>query len=424
MPQEGTNPGQGRMPKYRGKTGLFGRLRSNFLRYEPFLISEDETMIQRFTVKPALLQWACERAQVDPEVLNRRFPKYSEWKRGTQKPTLRQVKDFAQFTHVPIMALFLSKPLEEKMPIQDFRTVGNEQISQPSANLLDTIYTCQQRQEWYQRYALAEGHHPLPFVGSATLESDIELTANDIRIHLGFDSEKHKKLPNWTHMLRYFTDLADTAGILVMTSSVVENNPHRKLDPQEFRGFALADRIAPLIFINGADTKAAQIFTLAHELAHIWLGESGVSIVSPDFFPSHSKEHWCNQVAAELLVPISSLHDNFRAHADLSGELQRLARQYKVSTLVILRRLYDMEAISKNMFAKNYQHQLKRLKPRRGGGGGNFYATLRARVGYRFAAAIIDSALSGQTSYTGALNHLGIKKLSTLDTFADSLQEK
>ncbi len=379
-------------------------------------------MTPRVTIKPELLQWACKRIPVDPKALNKKFPKYAEWEKGTVEPTLKQMEDFARFTRVPIATLFMPEPMDEEMPIQDFRTMGNEQISQPSADLLDTIYMCQQRQDWYQRYALVENHDLLPFVGSATPDSDIESTAEDIRMHLGFDPEKHKHLPNWTHALRYFTDLADNAGILVMISGVVENNPHRKLDPQEFRGFALADRLAPLIFVNGADAKAAQIYTLAHELAHIWLGESGVSSVSPDFFPSHSKEHWCNQVAAELLVPTSSLHNSFRKSVDLSSELQRLARQYKVSTLVVLRRLYDVETISKSTFVKNYQHQLKRLKPKRG--GGNFYATLKSRVGYRFAAAIIDSAFSGQTSYTAAFQHLGISHVSTLNAFAESLREK
>ena len=96
-------------------------------------------MRPRVTVKPELLQWACKRIPVDPEVLHRRFPKYAERERGALKPTLQQMKDFAQFTRVPIAALFVSEPMEESMPIRDLRT-GNQKSSQSSSNLLEAIY--------------------------------------------------------------------------------------------------------------------------------------------------------------------------------------------------------------------------------------------------------------------------------------------
>ncbi|MDE2644242.1 MAG: ImmA/IrrE family metallo-endopeptidase [Bacteroidota bacterium] len=381
-------------------------------------------MTPRVKVKPELLRWACQRSQVDPKKLRKRFPKYGDWESGSLKPTLKQLEDFARFTHVPIGSLFMSKPMEEEMPIQDLRTMGDRKILQPSDNLLDTIYMCMQRQDWYQTFALAEGEEPLPFVGSATVESDVEAVAAEIQTTLGFGVEERKELQNWSHALRYFTDQADDLGILVMISGIVRGNTHRKLDPQEFRGFALADELAPLIFINGADTKAAQIFTLAHELVHIWLGESSLSNAAPNSFPAHVTEKWCNQVAAELLVPTRSLRENFRDGTNISDEVQRLASQYKVSTLVILRRLHDIGGIERNEFKVHYSYELDRLKPkRRGGGGGNFHTTLKTRVGRRFGEALVSSTLSGQTFFTDAFYYLGIRKASTLNAFAKSLWE-
>ncbi len=378
----------------------------------------------RMKVRPELLQWACKRRQADPAELRKRFPKYDDWESGNNQPTFRQLEAFAKFTQVPFLTLLFPEPREEKIPIQDLRTVGNRNISQPSGNLLDTIYMCQQRQGWYQTFAMLEGEEPLPFVGSATLQSDVETTAKKIRATLSFDIEERQQLPNWTQALRYFANQVDDLGILVMISGVVRNNPHRKLNPEEFRGFALADKLAPLVFINGADTKAAQIFTLAHELAHIWLGESSLSNVTPDSFSPHRIERWCNQVAAEVLVPLVSLRQNFREDVTLSDELQRLVNYYKTSTLVVLRRLFEIEALQYSTFAEQYRYQLSQLKPRKGSGEGNFHATLKTRVGQRFGTALVESTLSGDTSHKDALYYLGIKKMSTLDAFAESLWER
>ncbi len=378
-------------------------------------------MPPRVSVRPALLQWACDRAQVDPEKLRERFPKYDDWENGILKPTLREVEDFARFMHVPIGTLFMSEPMHEEIPINDLRIIENQGISRPSNNLLDIIDLCQQRQDWYEGFAMSKDIELLPFVGSTTVRDDVEATAKTIQTTSGFSEEERKKLPNWAHALRYFVDQVDDLGILIMISGVFGNNPHRKLDPQEFRGFALADDLVPLIFINGADSEAVQIFTLAHELAHIWLGESILSNVAPDSFPSHETERWCSQVAAELLVPAVSLRENFREDTDLSDELRRLACHYKVSTPVMLRRLLDIEVLQHNKFMEQYRRELDPVKPSRGCGGGNFHAILGTRVGQRFGSAIVASTLSGQTLFTDAFRYLGIRKVSTLKTFAESL---
>ena len=185
-----------------------------------------------------------------------------------------------------------------------------------------------------------------------------------------------------------------------MVSGVVGSNSRRSLDPQEFRGFALADPTAPLIFINGKDTKAAQMFTLAHELAHLWLGSSGVSDVEAVEIGDQETERWCNRVAAELLVPLHLLQAEYATRAPLSDELHRLARRFKVSTLVILRRVHDAGFLTRQAFRSAYAAEIGRLGALPGGGGGNFYLTLGARVSPRFARAIVTSTLEGQTSFS------------------------
>jgi Zn-dependent peptidase ImmA (M78 family) len=307
------------------------------------------------------------------------------------------------------------------VPIPDFRTAGNVHKLHPTPDLLDTIYICQQRQEWYRDFARSVGEGPLAFVGSVNVKSPVVSTAETIRHALGFDLEERRQMPTWTDALRHFVDQADTLGILVMCSGVVLNNNRRHLDPEEFRGFAMADNLAPLVFINGADTKAAQMFTLAHELAHIWLGQSAVSDSQAVLMPELEVENWCNQVAAELLVPLVVLRAEYDEAAGLGYEVNRLARHFKVSTLVILRRIHDAGGLTRAELWEAYEQELVRLSAFPKGSGGNFYLTQAARVSKRFARALVVSTLEGQTLHRDAFRMLGFSKLQTFHELGRSL---
>ncbi len=376
----------------------------------------------RVAVNPLMLRWARERAAQDLGALEKAFPDLAAWERGDKQPTLRQLERFARKTHVPFGYLFLESPPDETLPIPDFRTMRRVP-QRPSPDLLDTIYICQQRQEWYRNYLQTLGTEALPFVGSVTREDDPVLVAADIRERLKFDPEERRNTPSWTQALRYFSDQAEAAGVLVMSGGIVGNNTHRKLDPQEFRGFTLVDDLAPLVFINTADTKAAQIFTLAHELAHVWLGQSGVSDAQIAVFPDEEVEKWCNQVAAELLVPVAELELMYQSGEELRRELDRLARYFKVSTLVILRRLHESGMFGREEFWQAYQEEVEHLRrfERRSAGGGDFYRTLKTRVGKSFAQAVVISVLEGRTLFRDAFQMLGIRKQETFRELAQSL---
>lgn len=375
----------------------------------------------RVDVNPTLLRWARERARLSLDDLSHQFPHLPEWETGTARPTLRQLEHFANATHTPVGYLFLPQPPVEHVPIPDFRTRGSRRVTQPGPDLLDTIYLCQQRQEWYQDFQRTQGEGPLPFVGSAALSSEIEATAATMRHALAFDVDERQRMPTWSDALRRFIEQADAAGVLVMVNGVVGNNHHRKLDPEEFRGFALADALAPLVFINGADTKAAQIFTLAHELAHIWLGRTALSDIGPASTPTHQVERWCNGVAAELLVPLTEFRTAYRRGEDLRAALDRLARHFKVSTLVILRRIHDTGGLTREQLAQAYQQELDRLRSMPRSSGGDFYLTRAARVGKRFARALVASTLEGQTLHRDAFRLLGFSKLSTFRELGHNL---
>lgn len=367
-------------------------------------------------VRPELLRWARERVSLEQLDLIKRFPKLADWENGESQPTLKQLETFARTVHVPVGYLFLSFPPQEALPIPDFRTVGGLAVNRPSPNLLDTIYACQERQAWYREFAQVTRQPEVGFVKSVSVKTPPEEVAEDMRSALGFDLEARRNYPTWSEALRMFIHQADRAGVLVMVSGVVLSNNRRRLNPDEFRGFAIADPLAPLVFINGADTKAAQMFTLAHELAHLWLGASALSNMGVvPVSGGHKEEAWCNKVAAELLAPLSVLRTEVIDGEPLNDTLQRLAQRFKVSTLVILRRLLDAGNLDRVAFDIAWGDELKRLqeKTRSGAGGGNFYRTTLARVSHRFAQALVVSTLEGQTLYRDAFRMLGISKSKT-----------
>ena len=228
---------------------------------------------------------------------------------------------------------------------------------------------------------------------------------------------------NWSEAFGYLRDQAEDSGVLVMVSGVVGSNTRRKLGPAEFRGLALADPLAPLVFVNGADTKAAQIFTLAHELAHIWLGESALSDADLGVQATDEVERWCNRVAAEVLVPLEALQSDFDDRADLTDELDRLARRFKSSTLVVLRRVHEAGFLAWGAYRRAYRTEFGRVMELvgAGGGGGDFYNTQPARVSKRFARSVIVSTLEGQTPYSDAFQMLGLKKLATFNGMGERL---
>lgn len=381
-------------------------------------------MPSRVDVDPKMVRWARRRARYSVADLSKAFPKLAEWESGDRKPTMRQLEAFARRTHIPIGFLFLPSPPSEPLPVPDFRTFRDEERRKPSPDLLDTIYACEQRQDWYREFAATQDYDEVAVVGSASLRSDPVRTAASLREVFGFGLERRSRFSNWTEALRGLSEHAEDQGILVMNNGVVGSNTRRKLVPREFRGFSLVDPLAPVIFINGADTKAAQIFTLAHELAHVALGGSAISNQDLEEVDSANRtEQWCNAVAAELLLPMEEFRGEFQRDRDLTEELERLARNFKVSTLVVLRRIFDAGFMTQDRYRVAFEVELARILVLMEGqsSGGNFYTTTPVRVSKRFARALITDTLEGGTQYGDAFRMLGFKNSSTFEELSQRL---
>ena len=372
----------------------------------------------RVKVNSELLVWARERAGLEAADLEHRFPKINVWESEEVQPTIKQLEDFARAVHVPFGYLFLAAPPDEPLPIPDFRTMDGRVVRRPSPDLLDMVYACQERQGWYKEFSLTTRQPEAEYIGSARLNDRPIGVAASMAETLGFDLEARAACRTWEDALRLFVAQADSIGVLVMVSGVVLSNNNRKLDPEEFRGFALADRRAPLIFVNGSDSKSAQMFTLAHELAHLWLGSTAVSDAGAAPNGGHRPEEvWCNAVAAELLVPLAALRNDLVDDETVEHAVSRLTRRYKVSSLVVLRRLLDCGWLDRASFDLAWAAERARLRAlaERGSGGGDFYRTTLSRVSRRFARALVESTLEGQTLYRDAFRMLGVAKTETFN---------
>jgi Zn-dependent peptidase ImmA (M78 family) len=380
-------------------------------------------VVFRVDVKPELLRWARERARLRIEDLLQRFPKLREWEAGEAQPTFRQLEAFSDATTVPFGYLFLPDPPDEPLPIPDFRTLGDKPVRRPSPNLLDTVFDMQRRQAWLREERIEEGQSPLSFVGSATPDAVPARIASAMRRVLGLAGGWADLQGTWSDALRTLRDRAELAGIIVVINGIVGNNTRRKLDPEEFRGFVLPDEYAPFVFVNGADGKAAQMFTLAHELAHLWIGEAGIFDLRDMQPATDPRERFCNAVAAEFLIPEDELRRAWRENASTREPFGALARRFKVSELVAARRALDAGLTDRDAFFRFYRayEEDERRRAARQASGGNFYATQNSRVGRAFAEAVVRAVREGRLLYRDAFQLTGLHG-ATFDRYVATLE--
>lgn len=370
-------------------------------------------MTARVSVTSELLQWACERAGYEPDELAEDFPNFAAWLDGARQPTFKQLEKFARKTRTPFGYFFLPSPPDEPLPLPDLRTV-RDRPERPSPELLDTLYTMQRRQDWLRQELLAFEADPLDFVGSARLSDDPVGVGKEMRRYLGLVDGWAASVRTWNQATGELRKRIEELGVIAVINGAVGNNTHRPLDVEEFRGFALPDRFAPLIFVNGADAKSAQMFTLAHELAHIWLGTEGAGLSGfHDLRPGGSNvvERFCDQAAAELLVPAEELRERWTEVKRRDDRFQRMARSFKVSPIVAARRALDLHLIGREEFFEFYSEYTakERSSKRSGRSGGDFYRTQNSRIGETFARFVYNAALEGRLSFKQAYDLTGLK---------------
>ncbi len=353
-----------------------------------------------------MLTWAIARAGYVLEDFLEKFPNVKKWIEQDKNPTVKQLEDFAKRVHIPFGYLFLQEPPKEHITFPFFRT-GNSKTNQVSLNIYDTILILQRRQDWLTDYLLENNEDPLSFVGKFDSKANFEDVVHDIRITLNLNAEWANAFQTYEDTLSFITKKIENAGIIINFNGVVENNTQRVIPVEECRGFVLVNEMVPFMFVNAADAKAAQLFTIIHELAHIWLGKSA-GFDNRNLMPANDPvEKLCDQIAAEFLVPASSFNRLWIQKADIT----KVARYFKVSPIVIARRALDLDKITKAEFFHFYNQYMEglRLKKESQGSGGDFYATARKRISVSFAIYVDQAVKQNKLLYRDAYKITGLK---------------
>lgn len=369
-------------------------------------------------ITPSVLEWAIKRAGVSAESIHK---KAEQWVSGKARPTFKQAVDIAKTLQIPFGYLWLKEPPKEQEIIPDLRTIGNGGLAQIPLELKTIVNDVKQKQEWFKEYAKTNGILKCEAIGRFKGSNDTQKIADDVTARLeiqdlvGSGCDKDR-------MLKNLIEKIEKLGILVMRNSILRGNTKKKLNLDTFRGFAIFDEFAPLIFINTNDSKAGQIFTLMHEVAHLWIGQGGISDL--DIQNHNEIELICNEIAAKILMPKTKIQKAFREFND-DMRLERIADRFSVSTLAVLNRLRSLSLLAPRRYQELYDAELGRLSriPKtRPSGAPPPEVMVRVRNGYLFTFAVTSSVLSGDETYTNGASLLGFKNTDLINKVAKEIR--
>ena len=343
-------------------------------------------------ITPSVLGWALIRSGTAKSELataaNTSEDVVQQWLDGTKQPSFRQADAIAKRVRVPFGYLFLSTPPPDNLSIPDLRTVNGREAQEISVDLRDVILASLRKQEWLSDSRREAGSARIAIVGSVNSGTSSSEVAARIRTWLGLIAASQRG-NGPEYFLRELIKVIEQGGVSVLRSGIVGNNTRRTLKVEEFRGFALSDDYAPFVFINSVDSKPAQIFTLIHELAHIWKGDSGISGGVDE--EGSSSESFCNRVAADVLVPPTEFSAVWSSDQPIEDSIARAARHFHASRYVIAIRAFESGYITRQQLAVILRDFSSEARGARSRSGGDFYKTLIARNGRSFTQGVVEA---------------------------------
>ncbi|MEJ3975704.1 MULTISPECIES: ImmA/IrrE family metallo-endopeptidase [Providencia] len=368
-------------------------------------------------LSPTIIEWIAQKQGVTPNHLAETLAPKKPHKLLVGEVSKTVAEKLAKLAGIPFGYLFLdTPPTFEKINIPDFRTTMNN--SELSRDFFDTYRDVQYKIEWYKEYLKeSDLYIKLPFVGKFSIKNSIEEVSNSIINEINFDIEKTIKSVNASSYFGVVTKLIEDAGILVFKNSLVGNNPHRKLDISEFRGFSIIDQYTPAVFINAADAFSAQVFTLFHEVAHIWIGKGGIS----DWDYDNKIEAFCNKVAAEILMPATLFEklwkEEQKATDDQLLTISNLSKIFKMSIYAIAIKAKNLDLIDEETLSKARIFTLKITGNAKKGSGGSMLNTLPYRNSPKITDTVILSAVTQRIPLREAGNLLNVKADTVMNLY-------
>ncbi len=366
-----------------------------------------------------MLRWAIDRAGYELEEFLAKDEKWQEWVKGSRKPTYAQLRDFADRLHVNPLVLLGDSPPDESLAMPYFRGAKATHKA-PSLNVYDTIQLLQLRQDWLSEYMELElGFAPLPFVGSSTTHAEAIASIREVlKIPAGWQL-RHRGA---REALGFLVEQCEQQNIFISSNGIVGNSTGRPISVEECRGFALSDRYAPFIFLNARDAPVANLFTLAHELAHIWMGRSAAhdnNAMVTDA-ASDPTERMCDLVAVELLMPEGMVRQYFSE----GHSIEKAATHFRVSTIAMARRAFEVGHIDREKlerYFQNYREQRIELAAEpKSQKGGSFYPTAIKRIGRSFSRFVDSAVQNHHLSHRDAYRLMGLRG-KTYDTYIEKL---
>ncbi len=387
-------------------------------------------MANKAYITAKVLKWARESAKITEE--NAAFKigvsvdKYKEWENGGDYPTIRQAQTLAKAYRRPFALLFLPDVPNDFQPLQDFRKTGSKNLSTSSIFIIREI---QQKQAWISEENKENNENKVPFVGRFTIKDRPEIVANDIITTLDINPLNYKL----NNPINEWIDKAESNGIFISRTSFIHSR--LKLDSTEIQGFAIADNYAPFVFINSDDWNASQLFTLVHELAHLWIAETGLSneiepfITNPGIY--NPIEIFCNEVAANALIPKEYIYSLDNKDFDNTEKVFKNAKKIGVSSFALLIRALNLKTISLsqykqlkiqadieyNEFLKREQEKKQKQKKNDKIGGPNYFLLQLNRNSRLFTQTVLDAFRGGAIEPSMASNLLNVQvnKFSKLE---------